>query len=118
MSNVHAILIITTSIALVGCGGGNIRDQRPATVNYQAPVKAGTFQPLLGSGNHHPIADIFVRDLNSDGADEVIIGGRQSQPVAMQNCGLYPLLEANCEQFYLRVPLVIKGCLGQGDKKL
>jgi hypothetical protein len=85
MSNVHAILIITTSFSLVGCGSGNIRGQRPATVNYQAPVKAGTFQPLLGSGNHHPVADIFVQDLNSDGADEVIIGGRQSQPVAAHN---------------------------------
>ena len=122
MFNVPSVLIVIASITLVGCAGVTSGNRLPTIfnrqVNYQAPIKVDTFQPLIGSGNHHPIADIFVQDLNSDGADEVIIGGRQSQPVAMQNCGLYPLLEANCEQFYLRVPLVIKGCLGQGDKKL
>ena len=80
MSNVHSILTITTSIALVGCVGGSTRDERPATFSYHAPVKAGNFKPLIGTGNHRPIADIFGRDLNSDGADEVIIGGRQAQP--------------------------------------
>jgi len=63
MFNVHSILAIITSIALVGCVGGSTRDEGPATFN------------------HHAIADIFVRDLSSNGADEVIIGGRQAQPV-------------------------------------
>ncbi|MED5535972.1 MAG: VCBS repeat-containing protein [Pseudomonadota bacterium] len=89
MFNVPSILIVFTSITLVGCAGVTSGNRPPTIfnrqVNYQAPIKVDTFQPLEGTGNHHPIADIFVQDLNSDGADEVIIGGRQSQPVATQN---------------------------------
>jgi hypothetical protein len=81
MFDVPSILAIITSIALVGCVGGSTRDEGPATFNHHAPVKEGNFQPLIETGNHHPIADIFVRDLSSNEADEVILGGRQAQPV-------------------------------------
>ena len=59
MFNVPSILIVITSITLVGCAGVNSGNGLPTTfnhqVNYQASIKVDIFQPLIGSGNHPPL---------------------------------------------------------------
>jgi hypothetical protein len=86
---------ITAAIAtLSACGGGGgggglsyINNQVPVQprsalpqVPYHTPVRSGTVEHLQGTGINVAITDIFTRDLNADSVDEVVFGGRQTQP--------------------------------------
>lgn len=88
----HTIIAVSVSIILTGCGGGGggggggtsaiLSPFVRTTVPYHTPERAGTFQPFAGSGVTYPVADIFVKDLNNDSVDEVVIGGRKSGTAA------------------------------------
>lgn len=85
-----------TSFALVcnisACGGGGtgstpvyvsppITDpvtDPVTTPSYYVPVLVGTYDPLVGIGTNNYISVVRARDINSDGVDEVVIGGRES----------------------------------------
>lgn len=81
---------LTLAIAgvLTGCGGGGSSGSGGGNdtytgylrsgVSYHTPIRVGTYDPLVGSGYYIPVDDIFVRDLNSNGIDEVIFGGRMT----------------------------------------
>lgn len=59
-----------------GGGGGYIRNSVP----YYTPTSGGSYQPLAGSGYNSVIHEIYTQDLNRDNVQEVVIGGRKSQP--------------------------------------
>ncbi len=67
-------VLLTTACG--GSDGGGIDDAVAIPDTDTIP----TFQPLVGSGTAFPVMDIFAQDLNSDGAEEVIIVGRITQP--------------------------------------
>jgi hypothetical protein len=81
-------IAISVSIALTGCGGGGGSGSGlSATMggvtsgNFSTPKLAGTVDPIVGTGNGYAITDIRAQDINADGVDEVVIGGRMSQPL-------------------------------------
>jgi hypothetical protein len=87
-----SVLVMIFSISLTACvggGGGGGGGGASATlapfvrnsVPYHAPIAGGNFQPLVGAGTKSVIQDIYTRDLNQDQIDEVVVGGRTSQPV-------------------------------------
>lgn len=76
--------------ALSACGGGGgggsntpIHTNPPVedpidSGSYYVPVLVGSYDPLVGVGTNNYISVIRARDINSDGVDEVVIGGRES----------------------------------------
>jgi hypothetical protein len=85
----RGVLVMAVSAALSACGGGGgggggggsfgnpfIRSEVP----YHTPTRVDTYQPLVGTGFNNAIQDIYTKDLNNDTVQEVIIGGRQTQP--------------------------------------
>lgn len=81
------ILISTIFITACGAGssGGDAGSTNTSSPYFQLPVAVDSFQPLVGSGNAFPIFDVFTRDLNNDGVDEVLIAGRKTQPASAAN---------------------------------
>ena len=85
MKLLHWLCLACVGSLLVGCGGGGgggggggspiVRPDVP----YWTPQRMGVHAPLAGSGHNAPVTDIFVKDLNGDTKDEVVIGGRHSQ---------------------------------------
>ena len=78
--------------ALTACGGGG-GGGGPTTNNgsspspsqyYTTPVAQGTVDPLAGAAeNASFVGDTFITDLDGDGAaDDIVMAGRQSQPVS------------------------------------
>ena len=49
-------------------------------MSFATPVAADTFTSMTGTGVNAPVADIFIKDLNSDNVEEVVVGRRLSQP--------------------------------------
>lgn len=86
------------SLILAGCGGGG-GGARPGSysgsgitnpylrtsVPFYTPQRVGTFQPLVNGDFRLPVDDIFVRDLNRNGVDEVVFAGRLTQPNTAEN---------------------------------
>jgi hypothetical protein len=88
----RSILVTAVAAALSACGGGGggsgggfgnpfIRNEVP----YHTPTRVDTYQPLIGTGFNNAIQDIYTKDLNNDNVQEVIIGGRQTQPATQAN---------------------------------
>lgn len=60
-------------------GGGDLVDGR-VSVYFENPIVVGTYQPLSDNAVGIPISEVYARDLNNNGVDEVVIAGRKSQP--------------------------------------
>jgi hypothetical protein len=95
------VMMLAVSALIAGCGGsktgpsatlGGIRSSssdNPAppmrtgsvtsvTSRYSTPTLAGTVDPLVGTSSGYAITVIKSKDINADGVDEVVIGGRHS----------------------------------------
>lgn len=85
-------MAVSMALAVTACGGGGggpgagpsatmpLRPDAPAaTVPFHTPLRVGTHQSLTGTGTQIAVSDIFVRDLNADRIDEVVVGGRMTQ---------------------------------------
>lgn len=81
--------ILASAVVLAGCGGGGggpggsvntgtgyVR----SSVSYATPSQINAYAPLEGTGVNAVVSDVFVKDLNNDSVDEVVVGGRMSQP--------------------------------------
>lgn len=84
---------VLISLSLAGCGGGGgggTAKSDPfngsgislrSTVSYYSPIRVGLFDPLVGTSvMNMPVDDIYARDLNNSGFQEVIFGGRSTPP--------------------------------------
>lgn len=75
----RTLIALAVAVSLSGCGSGG--GSRPSTLNFNTPVLLTTLDPSVLSSPTSPlITDLFARDINADGADEVIMAGRLSQP--------------------------------------
>ena len=81
--------ILSTAVILAGCGGGGPGSPGNtntgtgylrSSVSYATPSQVNHFTPLTGTGVNAVVADVFVKDLNNDSVEEVVVGGRQTQP--------------------------------------
>lgn len=80
--------IMASAVILAGCGGGGPGGSNVDTgsgyirssVSYATPSTINSYTPLDGSGVTAVVSDVFVKDLNNDSVDEVVVGGRLSQP--------------------------------------
>lgn len=74
---------------LVSCGGGGGESGGGGGSGSDTATTISTsflsFQPLIGGGTNAAIIDVFSKDLNGDGIDEVIVVGRKSQPATDEN---------------------------------
>lgn len=95
---------IALAVSLTACGGGGggpggtsatlngggAFGSMSAGTNYTAPRLAGKFDPLVNQNGTastaagYAITDIKAKDINADGIDEIIIGGRMSQSFTQQ----------------------------------
>lgn len=84
-------LTIAVSLAVAACGGGSggggsgglsstLGAFSRSSVPYYTPVSAPAYQTFAGAASGSAVIDIFRQDLNKDNIDEVVIGGRMSQP--------------------------------------
>ena len=73
-------LALSIAAVLTGCGGGGsgVSATLSGGRHYTSPILAGTIDPLVGTGNSNALTAIKAKDINADGVDEVVIGGRQS----------------------------------------
>lgn len=75
-----SVLWLVATLA-TGCGGGGGGGTRTSTLNFINPTLLTTIDPSVLSAPTSPlINDLFARDINADGADEVLMAGRLSQP--------------------------------------
>lgn len=78
--------IIASAVILAGCGGGgggpsgNVNTVVRDSVSYATPQQINHYTPLTGTGINAPVHDVFTKDLNNDNSDEVVVGGRLTQP--------------------------------------
>jgi hypothetical protein len=72
-------MFLAISTVITGCGGGGSSSIVRSSTSYTTPVLAGTVDPLVGTAQGYAITAIKSRDINADGVDEVVIGGRESQ---------------------------------------
>jgi len=76
--------LLATAVVLAGCGGGagggNTNTVVRNSVSYATPTHINHFSPLTGTGVQATVSDVFVKDLNNDNNDEVVVGGRLTQP--------------------------------------
>jgi len=94
------ISVLASAVILAGCGGGgggpgnvntnpttppeSVDPVRPE-VPFHTPLAVDSYAPMTGTGVNIPVADIFAQDLNNDSVDEVVIGGRKTQPSTAAN---------------------------------
>jgi hypothetical protein len=78
--------------ALSACGGGSggggpVVGGPPSSQYYTTPVAQGTVDPLAGAAENAAfVGDTFITDLDGDGAtDDIVMAGRQTQPVSAAN---------------------------------
>ena len=88
-------LAIFCLIGLVGCGGGGaaVGPNVALSSSFGQLTEVNSVQLLAGQGNNTAVIDWFTIDLNNDGLDEIILAGRQTQPVQAPNH----------RQFYLQI---------------
>lgn len=94
-SNSISLLTLSLLLALSGCGGGGGSTRVDSyiysgiylrsSVPFHTPQLVGSFQPLVNGDFRLPVDDIFVRDLNRSGVDEVVFAGRLTQPNTAEN---------------------------------
>lgn len=76
---------LASAVILAGCGSGgspaNVNTlPNPNTIKFATPTQVDVYDPLNGNSLKNPITDIYVKDLNNDDSDEVVVGGRITQP--------------------------------------
>lgn len=87
----RTLVSASVTVALTACGGGGGGSGLSATMggasvgSFSSPRLSGRIDPIVGSGNGYAITDIKARDINADGVDEVVIGGRMGQPITRSN---------------------------------
>lgn len=72
-------LAVSLSLSACGGGGGGSATMAPLVTAMPGPsslLRAATIDPLVGTSMHYAITDIRSQDLNANGVDEVVIGGR------------------------------------------
>ena len=84
------ISLLASAVVLAGCGGGgpggsNTNTAVRSSVSYATPQNINHFVPMTDSGLDAPVMDVYAKDLNNDSADEVVIGGRKTQPSTADN---------------------------------
>ena len=81
--------ILASAVVLAGCGGGgggpgvnngSGNSYVRSSVSYATPTQINTYTPLQGTGVNAVVSDVFTKDLNNDTVDEVVVGGRLTQP--------------------------------------
>jgi hypothetical protein len=80
-------LAVSVSLALAACGGGGggggsspyIRSSVP----YYTPTSGGSFSVYAVPSTKSAVLDVYAKDLNSDNVEEVVVGGRMSQPATV-----------------------------------
>lgn len=79
--------ILASAVVLAGCGGGgggpggsNVNTTVRSSVSYATPSVINSYTPMDGTGVNAVVSDVFVKDLNNDNVDEVVVGGRLTQP--------------------------------------
>lgn len=77
MRNTLALTVIASAV-LAGCSGGGSSATLSGGRYYTSPTLAGTIDPLVGTGSNNALTVVKAKDINADGVDEVVIGGRQS----------------------------------------
>ena len=71
-------------LLVVACsGGGGGSGFSPSGTGTVSPVIIQTYDPIPGDIIATPNNDIFAKDLNGSGAEEVVIAGRSSQSFDM-----------------------------------
>lgn len=73
------LMVVGITVVFAGCAGGGGSSNLTNTSSYNTPVLAGTIDPLVGTSEGYAITTIKSKDINADGVDEVVIGGRESQ---------------------------------------
>ena len=81
-------LAVSVSLALTACGGGgggpglnsSSNPYLRSSVPYHTPTSGGSFTVYSASSTKSAILDIYTQDLNNDSVQEVVVGGRMSQP--------------------------------------
>jgi len=70
-----------------GSGGGPVVGGPPSSHYYTTPVAQGTVDPMAGAAENAAfVGDTFITDLDGDGsADDIVMAGRQTQPVSAAN---------------------------------
>ena len=85
--------ILASAVVLAGCGGGGPGGSNTNTgsgyvrssVSYSLPSTINSFNPMTGTGLNAVVADVFTQDLNNDAVEEVVVGGRKTQPSTSAN---------------------------------
>jgi hypothetical protein len=87
--------ILASAVVLAGCGGGgggpggsNVNTGTSylrSSVSYATPTAVNHFTPMTGTGVNAPVMDVFTKDLNNDNVEEVVVGGRKTQPSTAAN---------------------------------
>ena len=81
--------VLSSAIILAGCGGsgggpsGAVNTGTSyirSSVSYATPSEVNSYTPMDGTGVNAVVSDVFVKDLNNDNVDEVVVGGRLTQP--------------------------------------
>ena len=72
-------MVLAITLVFAGCAGSGGSSNLTYTSSYKTPVLAGTIDPLVGTAAGWGITAIHAKDINADGVDEVVIGGRESQ---------------------------------------
>ena len=80
-------LALAIAVVLSGCGSGSSGPSASAagaflrsSVPFYTPQFIDTYVPTAGGDFRLVIDDIFVRDLNRNGVDEIVLAGRLTQP--------------------------------------